>query len=535
MRRPVFVCSMSVAALVGVVSAVLADDPPTYERDIRSLLRTHCTLCHNTRKLTDLETSGGLALDSLEAIQRGSKGQPVVLAGKATESSLFLRLSDPDEERLMPKDGEPLPEADREVIRRWIDAGTPRGERSAITEAASSIRPPRIVRTLDVTIPLDIKLENKPVQAVLKVGPLPAITALAFRPDQNALAVGTFGHVMVWDLDQGVPKVVIGDLPGAVHALAYSADGRMLAVGGGLAARSGMVRLYNSEGSLLHDLTGHEDVVSSLAFRPDGGRLASASFDSTVRFWNTETGQSSGVSQGHSDFVYDVAYSPDGKTLLSASKDRSIKQVESATANGLRTYSDHNEDVLAVAIRPDGSQFVTAGNEPQLRWWGLDADKPSKRQSGHSGPVHQLAFSGDGARLISASGDGSVRVWDGKTGAMQKNLPGAANWQYAAALSRDGRLAAAGGWDGVARVWDVEAAQLRVVLLQPPAEPGAVAWLAIAPAGAARVSESLRPLLRWTVGGGERPSDGLVAALVDPDRLVKALRGEALTPLKASP
>ena len=340
------------------------------------------------------------------------------------------------------------------------------------------------------------------------------------RGDGRQLGVGTHGAVVVWDLLDARPAVILRDLPGPVHALAYSRDGKRLAVGAGLPARTGSVRVYTvPDGTLLHDFEGHDDVVSGLAFRPDGGQLASASLDQTVRLWDLIEGTPAGVFKGHSDFVYDVAYTPDGRSLLSASKDRSIKRIDLATLKEQRTYSDHDEDVLAVAFQPGGAKFVTAGDEPQLRWWTPDGEKPSTKVGGHGGPVHQLSFSGDGRRLISAGGDSSVRLWDGSSGAFLRTLPGPSEWQYAAALSGDGRLAAAGGWDGLVRVWDAEKGKLLATLIQPPAtdasEPG---WLAMAPAGHLTASPDLLALVRWSVGGSEVPHDRAVALFVDPEQ-----------------
>ena len=137
---------------------------------------------------------------------------------------------------------------------------------------------------------------------------------------------------MLWDLNNGCPAGTLVDIPGPVHALAFSRDGRRLAVGAGLPARSGMVRVYTvPDGTLIHDFEGHEDVVYSLAFRPDGGQLASASFDQTVRLWNLGLGRPDGVFRGHSDFVYSVAYAPDGRTLLTSGKDRTIKRISVRT------------------------------------------------------------------------------------------------------------------------------------------------------------------------------------------------------------
>src|SRR5271154_4444846 len=77
--------------------------------------------------------------------------------------------------------------------------------------------------------------------------------------------------------------------------------------------------------SLEQTLEGHSDSVYSVAFSPDGSRLASGSNDRTVRVWNTATGQVKQTLKGHSNSVRSVAFSPDGSRLASGSDDRTVR------------------------------------------------------------------------------------------------------------------------------------------------------------------------------------------------------------------
>ena len=345
----------------------------------------------------------------------------------------------------------------------------------------------------------------------LRIGPLPAVSALAIRGDSRLLAVGTYGQVVLWDLYEGRPAGALVDIPGPVHALAFSRDGRRLAVGAGLPARSGVVRVYSvPDGTLIHDFEGHEDVVYSVALRPDGAQLASASFDQTVRLWNLGLGRPDGVFRGHSDFVYSVAYTPDGRTLVTSGKDRTIKRIDVETLKEARTYSGHDEDVFAVAVHPDGKRFVSAGNEPQLRWWSF-----RRRQA--VGVARRTFRAGSAARVQRrrpASDLGrrrSVRPalgWnDGGGHPSARRVRSSGNTRPRSPMTASWRRRGAGtAWCGSgtptraacsSRSSSRRAAarQLRRTITPPPD------WLAVTPGGHVAGSAELLQMAQWRAGG----------------------------------
>jgi WD40 repeat protein len=149
----------------------------------------------------------------------------------------------------------------------------------------------------------------------------------AFSPDGKVLVTsddGDGGNVRLWDSITGKP--ISGPLRGHtwVNEMAFSPDGKLLAVGGG----DGAVRLWDpvTGKSVGVPLTGHVGAVFDVAFSPDGKLLAVGGDDGAVRLWDPVTGKSVGVPlTGHVGAVFDVIFSPDGKLLATRGNDGTVR------------------------------------------------------------------------------------------------------------------------------------------------------------------------------------------------------------------
>ncbi len=142
--------------------------------------------------------------------------------------------------------------------------------------------------------------------------------------------------------------------------------------------RSGSIRLYSlSAKTNIATLEGHSDVVESLAFSPDGRRLASASLDHSFRFWDVQTHQE------------------------------------------ILNLPNPNRDVWPIVFSPAGDVYATI--DSQLRLWDSKTGTVTREFRGHIGSVNNVKFSPDGSRLLSCGTDGTLRLWETHPTAVQGN------------------------------------------------------------------------------------------------------------------
>jgi WD40 repeat protein len=205
-----------------------------------------------------------------------------------------------------------------------------------------------------------------------------------------------------------------------------------------------------------------------------------------------------------------LAFSPDGKRLAVASWDGSLTWWDVAARRPLRQWEAHLGPVSAVAVAPDGRSLASAGRDGEIRIWGSADGKLRRALAVGQTKTRGLTFSPDGKLLASADGKG-VRLWDLGVGRARHTFPGG----HAPAFSADGstlllaRFRRAGGAsapDGAVLRVDVATGKERQ-RLEIPAGPGDF-WehFALACSGQRLVRGGFSPLrLRDLRTGRERP------------------------------
>jgi WD40 repeat protein len=220
--------------------------------------------------------------------------------------------------------------------------------------------------------------------------------------------------------------------------------------------RAGNVsQIFSATIRLITTLTGHTDLVRSVAFSPDGRLLASGSDDKTIKLWEVATGSLVRTLSGHTSIVFSVAFSPDGRLLASGSADWTVKLWEVASGSLVRTLSGHPGSVNSVAFSPDGRLLASGSSGTTIKLWEVATGSLVRTLSGHTDLVRSVAFSPDGRLLASGSFDDTIKLWEVATGSLVRTLSGHTSWVYSVAFSPDGRLLASGSADKTIKLWDI--------------------------------------------------------------------------------
>lgn len=299
---------------------------------------------------------------------------------------------------------------------------------------------------------------------------------VAFHPKEKVVASASGNQVHTWNPETGkLVKVVLnlGKTDKPVKAVAFSPDGRLLAVG----ADDGVLRVVESAtGKEVFKSNSRNARIERVAFSPNGKLVALGDSNSQVAVYVPEgKGNQLAMSVQGADLgeIMGVAFAADsgsvftcgrdGKVRLTAGPDPDGKSVAN-TATKLRDFVGHTGPVTGLALTADGKFLATSGDDRTVRVWEVTSGKQLRSFQGHMTKATAVAVRGDGRQVASASDDGAVRVWDLNTSDEHKALTDSKESLWAVATSPDGKWVAAAGADKSIRVYALETGKLEATL-----------------------------------------------------------------------
>jgi WD40 repeat protein len=324
-------------------------DKPVTFGEVKAVLNKSCTACHSASK-----KESGLSLETRETILKGGTNHgPAVVAGKSDKSPLLVFASHQDEPLMPPPDNKvnakPLTPAELGLIKLWIDQGAAGGDASAA------------------------KVEFQPLPP--GVNPIYAVTV---SPDGRYAVCGRANQIFVYNVATG-------------RLVSRLTDPAILKGG-----------IYKQPG------VAHLDLVQSLAFSPDGLRMASGGFQE-IKIWarptNVQTQKIAVATAGKA-----LAISPDRKWLAAASGNN-VLLIEAASGKTVRTLSGHAGPVTAVRFTPDNTKLFSGSADKTVRIWNV-ADGAAAGQIETLQPIAALTLVAAGKQVVTAGGDNLIYVWD---------------------------------------------------------------------------------------------------------------------------
>jgi cytochrome c len=290
------------------------------------------------------------------------------------------------------------------------------------------------------------------------------VRALVVSPDGSQAVSGSFDTSAIrWSLSRNVAEQVMRFHDGAVNAVAWLKDGRVVTAGA-----DAHIAVW-TQGKPEPDkvLDSHSGPIAGLAVSPDGKLLASASWDHTVRLWPLDGGAPR-VLEGHSQNVNGVAFAPDGGELVSAGYDATLRIWR--VSNGSASVHTLPTPLNSVAIAPDG-EIVAAGADGKVYFLSPQGELRGELQASAT-PIIAVALSPDGKLVAAAGIRGSVAVIARKTRKLERTLIGPGLPVWSVTFFPDNRTLLTGGTDRMIRRWDaVSGEPIGAVVVGAPDDP----------------------------------------------------------------
>ncbi len=387
-----------------VANVAGADDKVTYDDNVAPIFRQRCGTCHNpTAKKADLDVTNYLKL-----MQGGATGA-VIEPGDADSSYLFMLVTH-KEEPYMPQKADKMPDAEIDLLRRWINGGALEnaGSKAAKPKATMKVAVGEASSTRPAIVPLPPRMALEPA---MRLEQPPMARSMATSPWAPLVAVTSQRQVLLYNTKS---LELVGVLPfpeGQPNVVRFSRDGRLLLAGGGQPAASGKVVVWDiTTGERVFEVGNELDAVMAADISPDHKQIALGGPQRRVKVYSTETGELQYELTKHTDWVLAAKFSPDGVLLATADRGGGLCVWEAETGHEYLTLTGHTAAVNAVAWRSDSNVLASASEDATVQLWEMENGAVIKKWNAKA-PVLSMDFTRTG-QVITGGRDQVVRLWN---------------------------------------------------------------------------------------------------------------------------
>ena len=316
--------------------------------------------------------------------------------------------------------------------------------------------------------------ENLSIGKPVVYAQAPVINALAFSPDGKLLAVSGSREVLIHSLDGATPPKRLPGLSDRILSLAYSKDGSTLIASGGTPARFGEIQIWDvAAGKLRRSVTSTGDTVFGMSLAPDGSKIAAGCTDNTVRIVEVGSGKELFKIGNHENWVLGTVFGVDGNRIVSVGRDRAAKLTDATSGAFLENVNLLLGELAAIARHPTKDLVVVGGEDRTPYIYMMDRPKNMKIADDttlerQGGAIAALAWSADGNRIAVGGASPEVTIYDANSGERVSACKGHSAGIYTIAFSPDGQTLASGGFDGQVRLCQVSTGQLSKAFIPVP-------------------------------------------------------------------
>jgi WD40 repeat protein len=285
-----------------------------------------------------------------------------------------------------------------------------------------------------------------------------SVSSVAFSPDGRWLASGSFDHTArVWNLAAKQETLKIRPFPDHLWRGLFAPGGERLAARYTYAGDSGnTAQLWDTvHGIRISTFTDPEHRVGTLAFSPDGRRLAIGRQGRGLCLYDAATGRELPNDPAAGIPVDEpLAFSPDGR-WLAAGNGRQVRLWSLRQRGWGRSFDAEPEGkvVTAAAFSPDSMSLAVVGEDADARVWRVDSSAPPTVLSEHQKLLQTVAFSPDGKTLMTGGDDAMLKLWNIATGREMLTLTDEEGGVLAGAFSSNGALLRSVDRSGTIRLW----------------------------------------------------------------------------------
>ena len=317
----------------------------------------------------------------------------------------------------------------------------------------------------------------------------PVISALAFSPDGKLLAVSGYHEVLLHGgAESNIVARLVGESP-RIESLAFSPDGKRLAVAGSAPARFGEVQIWDASttGTVLTPPKAFRvsiDSIYGISWSPDGTRLAFAGADKVVRIISATDGKEQVKFENHSDWVFATTWTTNGQRILSGSRDKAMKLIDASNGQFIDDINKLLEGVVCFVRHPKEDVVAYGGDQGVTRTYKIGENQGRTAANNDSnllkefermpGPVQAIAYSPDGTNICVGSIGGEARILNTTDKKRVATLKGHEGAIFAIAFHPGTNQVVTGGFDGKLRVFETANGGLVRLFVPVPIKTGSV-------------------------------------------------------------